>query len=229
MSGKRAIVLLSGGLDSSTLLYHCREKLRAEEILSLSFEYGQKHARELASAQVIAMRAGVGHEVIPLSPSLLFLEDCGSSLTDPEAEVPEGHYEDDSMRSTVVPNRNMILLAIAGSFAISRGFGVVAYAAHLGDHAIYPDCRKEFVSAMAATLSLCHYDGGIQLHAPFLDYRKEEIVAEAIRLQVPIEKTWSCYKGQEIHCGRCGTCVERREAFAIAGVEDRTEYEQCER
>jgi 7-cyano-7-deazaguanine synthase len=140
------------------------------------------------------------------------------------AEVPDGHYEDDSMRQTVVPNRNMIMMSVAAAHAISCGADAVAYAAHAGDHAIYPDCREVFVRACAAALAVCHYTD-IRLLTPFLRMSKRDIVRRGVDASVPFGLTWSCYKGGERHCGKCGTCTERREAFLLAGVPDPTEYE----
>ena len=147
----------------------------------------------------------------------------GSSLTSPEIPVAEGHYTEETMKSTVVPNRNMILLAVAAGHVISRGGGRVAYAAHGGDHAIYPDCRPEFADAMAHALSLADWST-VELHRPFVGWSKADIVRRGAELEVPFAQTWSCYQGGEQHCGRCGTCIERREAFDLAGVPDPTPY-----
>ena len=140
------------------------------------------------------------------------------------SSMPEGSYNEAGMKATVVPNRNMIMIAVAAARAISLGCDSVAYAAHGGDHAIYPDCRPDFVKALAEVLKICDYSP-IRLEAPFLNFSKADIVLEGARLGVDFSKTWSCYKGGDIHCGKCGTCVERRQAFASAGVCDPTEYE----
>jgi 7-cyano-7-deazaguanine synthase len=217
----RIVTLLSGGLDSSTLLY----ELRAEghQVQALAIHYGQRHAREVSSAYDIAHRACIPFEVIDLHTLGDLLQ--GSSLTDHAVPVPEGHYEDESMKQTVVPNRNMLLLAAAGAVAIARQADAVAYAAHAGDHAIYPDCRPAFVDAMATAFALADWRP-LQLLRPFIGITKAAIVARGAELGVPFDATWSCYKGGRLHCGRCGTCVERREAFALAGVADPTAYEK---
>jgi 7-cyano-7-deazaguanine synthase len=151
----------------------------------------------------------------------------GGSQTDSRVPVPEGHYTDPSMRATVSPNRNMILLSLAGAVAISHGCSTLAYAAHAGDHPIYPDCHPLFFDAMTEAFRLCHYEP-LQFEAPFIHLTKAEIVAKGHKLGVPFELTWSCYKGEDLHCGKCGTCYQRKEAFQIAGVEDATPYEDEE-
>jgi 7-cyano-7-deazaguanine synthase len=187
----------------------------------LSIDYGQRHARELVAARKIANELAVPHLTVDLSTLRPLLG--GSSQTDPSIPVPHGHYAESTMKLTVVPNRNMMMLAVATAWAVSLGARGVAYAAHAGDHAVYPDCRPSFVHAMGAAMKLCDYSE-IELVAPFITVTKAEIAAEAARLSVPIADTWSCYEGGEIHCGRCGTCVERREAFMLAGVNDPTPY-----
>lgn len=215
------VVLLSGGLDSSTLVYSLKES--ADSVLALSILYGQRHAIELESARLVAQEAGVQHRVVDLGVAAASLL-SGSALTGGE-EVPHGHYAHESMKATVVPNRNMVLLALAGAAAISRGANAVAYAAHAGDHAIYPDCRPEFIHAMGRALDLADYEP-LTLLTPFSDLTKADIVQLGDRLGVPFALTYSCYEGKEVHCGACGTCVERREAFELAGVEDPTLYQQ---
>lgn len=214
------VVLLSGGMDSATLLYLCKRTF--DEVRTISFNYGQRHATELLSARAIADAAKVKGIVVDASHMAEFLR--GSSQTDPTVDVPHGHYEDESMRATVVPNRNMILLSMASGAAISWGFPTVGYACHAGDHAIYPDCRPEFTKQMAAAMALCHYDGGIELYTPFETSGKHDVLRVGLDLGVPFELTWSCYEGGDIHCGRCGTCVERREAFELSGIDDPTMY-----
>lgn len=217
---KSAIVIFSGGLDSTVLLYDLLRKGVA--VKALSINYGQRHQKELAAAQRIAQLTGVEHRTADLSGlgSLL----GGSSLTSAEVDVPEGHYEEDSMKQTVVPNRNMILLSVAGGWAVSQKTDCVAYAAHGGDHAVYPDCRPEFAEAVDKVLRICDWHE-IFLHRPFVGMTKTDIVKLGANLNVPFGETWSCYQGREYHCGRCGTCIERREAFYEAGIEDPTVYE----
>jgi len=216
----KALVLFSGGLDSTVLA----AQLLADgaETRLLSIDYGQRHAKELHQAEKIAEALGLPHRILRL-PDLGPLLG-GSSLTDDQVELPEGHYAEESMKATVVPNRNMILLALAGGHALSIGFDTIAYAAHAGDHTIYPDCRPEFADAMEKALGLADWQN-LNLHRPFVNFSKEELVRKGNELGAPLELTWSCYAGREKHCGKCGTCVERKEAFALAKVEDPTEYE----
>ena len=216
----KALVLFSGGLDSTVLA----AQLQADgvETRLLSIDYGQRHAKELDKAEKIAHALGLPHRILRL-PDLGPLLG-GSSLTDDQVELPEGHYAEESMKATVVPNRNMILLALAGGHALSIGFDTIAYAAHAGDHTIYPDCRPEFADAMEKALGLADWQN-LNLHRPFVNFSKEELVRKGNELGAPLELTWSCYAGREKHCGKCGTCVERKEAFALAKVEDPTEYE----
>lgn len=215
----KALVVYSGGLDSTVLLYKLASQSRAAG--ALGFLYGQRHAKELEFAQYNCDRLGIEFLKTDLSGlKKLFGE---NSLTDEKIDVPEGDYREDNMKSTVVPNRNMIMLSLAAARAIAVGADGVAYAAHSGDHAIYPDCRPEFADAVAAALRICHYTP-IELERPFVDMTKADIVRLGAELGVDFSKTWSCYKGGEKHCGKCGTCVERREAFRLAGVPDPTEY-----
>jgi 7-cyano-7-deazaguanine synthase len=223
MPNQKAVVLLSGGMDSATLLYYLLDQ--KWDVHALSVHYGQRHSRELIAATDIARAANIQHEIVDLRHIKRLLK--GSSQTD-DVPVPEGHYEDPSMKVTVVPNRNMILLSLAAAMAIGIGAKTVAYAAHAGDHAIYPDCRPEFVGAMRTVMELCHYDGGVELRAPFLHLSKATIVKTGLRLKVPYESTYTCYSGRERPDGTCGTCVERLEAFKLAGATDPVEYEAKE-
>lgn len=217
----KTLVICSGGLDSVTLAH----KVAAERTLTrlVSFDYGQRHKKELDSAQLCALRLGVPHDIVDISAVGRLL--TGSALTSGEP-VPEGHYAEDTMRITVVPNRNAIMLAIAFGIAAAEQADAVAAAVHGGDHFIYPDCRPDFVEAFE-TMQRHALDGlaNITLYTPFVRLSKADIVREGARLGVPFAETWSCYQGGERHCGRCGTCVERREAFDLAGVEDPTSYE----
>jgi 7-cyano-7-deazaguanine synthase len=215
----KTVIVYSGGLDSSVLLYHLRAA--GHELHALSVDYGQRHRCELGRASVICAKLRAPHSTADLSAIQPLL--AGSSLTSPEIEVAEGHYTEESMKSTVVPNRNMIFLAVATGHALSIKADNVAYAAHSGDHAIYPDCRNAFADAMATAISLADWES-VQLIRPFVDWTKADIVRRGAELGVPFAQTWSCYKGGALHCGRCGTCIERREAFDLAGVEDPTLY-----
>lgn len=215
----KVIVLLSGGMDSVTALYHARTEHQV--VGAVSFDYGSKHNhREIPMAAWHCQRLRVPHEVITLDfVGRLFQ----SGLLQSGGDIPEGHYEEATMKQTVVPFRNGIMLAIAAGLAESRGAQGLVIAAHSGDHAIYPDCREEFMRAMGEAMRSGTYEQ-IQLLRPFIDLRKGDIAARGEELGVDWAHTWSCYKGGEIHCGKCGTCVERREAFQIAGVPDPTEY-----
>lgn len=216
----KTIVICSGGLDSATLAY----KAANEHALTalISFDYGQRHRKELDFAARIAKHLNAPHHVIDISSIGKHLS--GSALTD-DVGVPDGHYAEDSMKLTVVPNRNAIMLSIAYGIASAKNADAVAAAFHGGDHFIYPDCRPPFVEAFEKMQN--HALEGfstLKLYAPFLNMTKAQIVAEGARLGVPFADTWSCYKGTEQHCGRCGTCVERREAFEIASITDPTLY-----
>ena len=217
----KALVLFSGGLDSTVLA--TQMKRDAEETRLLSINYGQRHAKELNHSQRVAKHLDLPHEILNLSQLGAILG--GSSLTDKSLALPEGHYAEESMKSTVVPNRNMILLALAGGHALSLGFDTIAYAAHAGDHTIYPDCRPAFADAMDRAFGLADWNT-LSLHRPFVDMTKSDLVSLGTELDAPLHLTWSCYAGNEIHCGKCGTCVERKEAFALANVPDPTKYEE---
>ncbi len=215
----KSVIIHSGGLDSTVLLYHLRAL--GHQVEALSVNYGQRHKKELQFAARTCAELGISHEVAHL-PDLARLLG-GSSLTSSELEVAEGHYTADSMKTTVVPNRNMILLAVAAGHAIAQKADCVAYAAHSGDHAIYPDCRPEFADKLAEVIPLADWHK-VELIRPFVAWDKAAIVHRGAELGVPFDATWSCYKGGELHCGRCGTCIERREAFHLAGVSDPTPY-----
>jgi 7-cyano-7-deazaguanine synthase len=217
----KTLVICSGGLDSVTLAH----KVAAEQTLIrlVSFDYGQRHRKELASAQACAARLGVPHGIVDISAVGPLR--TGSALTSGEP-VPEGHYAEDTMRVTVVPNRNAIMLAIAFGVAAAGQAEAVAAAVHGGDHFIYPDCRPDFVESFESMQRhVLEGLASINLYTPFVRQSKADIVREGDWLSVPYAEAWSCYQGGERHCGRCGTCVERREAFHLAGVEDPTLYE----
>jgi 7-cyano-7-deazaguanine synthase len=215
----KVVVLCSGGMDSVTALHWARRE--HDVMAALSFNYGAKHNhREIPFAAEHAGLLGLPHQVIALDfVNSLF----ASALLQSGGAVPEGHYEAATMRQTVVPFRNAIMLAIATGFAESRGAEGLVIAAHGGDHAIYPDCREEFMQAMGEAMRRGTY-AGITLLRPFIAMDKAQIAAEGARLGVDYARTWSCYQGGPVHCGRCGTCVERREAFLLAGLPDPTVY-----
>jgi 7-cyano-7-deazaguanine synthase len=221
----KAVALVSGGLDSVTLAHLLLSK--GYELRLLSCDYGQRHRRELGYASACAQRLGVQHDVVDLTSVGRLLS--GSALTD-NLDVPDGHYAHESMRVTVVPNRNAILLAVAYGAAVAETAELVAYAAHAGDHFIYPDCRPAFAEAFDRMERLANEGfGEVRLYTPFIHMTKAQIVMVGARLEdVPFEQTWSCYRGGAVHCGRCGTCVERREAFCAAGVPDKTDYADAE-
>jgi 7-cyano-7-deazaguanine synthase len=216
------VVLLSGGMDSAVLLWHV--KSMDYEPFALSFDYGQRHKVELVRAKQLSSEAGVPWMVADISAiQPLIAKGSQTGLEQP----PDGHYTEMSMKTTIVPNRNAIMLSIAVGFAVSHGMKRIWYAAHGGDHTIYPDCRPEFVKYFAEAMRLGNaWEDDIQVLAPFLEYSKSALVRIGVEYGVPFESTWSCYKGSgHSHCGTCGTCVERREAFQLAGVSDPTQYE----
>ena len=215
----KVVVLCSGGMDSVTALYWARA---AHEVVAVaSFDYGAKHnARELPFAAAHADKLHLRHEVLRLDfVNRLFASDLLKSGGD----IPEGHYAAENMKQTVVPFRNAIMLSIACGLAESLGAEGLVIAAHTGDHTIYPDCREDFMQAMSEAMRLGTY-AGVQLLRPFITMTKAQIAAEGSRLGVDFARTWSCYKGGAVHCGKCGTCVERREAFDKAGLADPTVY-----
>ena len=215
----KTVVIFSGGLDSTVLVYDLLAT--GDDLKLLSVDYGQRHAKEIEFAARTAKDLGVEHRIADLRAICPLL--AGSSLTSKEVEVPHGHYAEDNMKATVVPNRNMIMLSVAAGWAISLRFDQIAFGAHAGDHAIYPDCRAEFAEALDNTIQLADWHS-VRLIRPFVGMTKANIAKRAAELNVPIEKTWSCYKGSSHHCGVCGTCVERREALYLAGVVDPTTY-----
>lgn len=206
-SKEKVVVIYSGGMDSFTLLHQAIEG--GARVYALSFNYGQRHSKELHYAQKVCDELGLPHKIVDITAINQLL--LGSSLTD-DIEVAEGHYEEESMKSTVVPNRNMIMLSLAVGYAVSIGANAVYYGAHGGDHAIYPDCRPEFVKRMDAVSAVANYEP-VAIRAPFLNSSKTEILGEGLKLGLNYAKTWTCYNGRERACGRCGSCNERLEAF----------------
>ena len=214
---KDALIVVSGGMDSTTMLYD----YASEIALAVTFDYGANHGpKEIPLARMHCERLGIEHIVIEMDFMQKYFQ---SSLLSGAADIPEGRYDDENMRSTVVPFRNGIMLAIACGLAESRGLKRLMLANHAGDHAIYPDCRPGFVEAMSRATEEGTYDR-IRIDAPYTHLTKGQIAARGKLLGLDYSETWSCYKGGEKHCGRCGTCVERREALAEAGIDDPTEY-----
>lgn len=204
----KTILIYSGGMDSTTLLYQLRAE--GDRVRALSFDYGQRHKKELKAAVKICKKLGVPHRIVDITAVKTLME--GSALTSPRIKVPQGHYQDKTMRATVVPNRNMIFLALAIAQAVSLKFDRVAMAVHAGDHAIYPDCRPAFIKAMHAASKIANYQK-IAVYAPFLNITKRDIAKIGRKLSVPYELTWTCYQGLQKPCGKCGACVERAEAL----------------
>ena len=219
----KAVTIISGGMDSATLAYVVN--FEGIEQHFLSFDYGQKHARELTCATLIAKSLHSEHQIVNLSSVGPLLK--GSALTDiKNVDMPEGFYAEENMRLTVVPNRNAIMLSIAWGVAVGEKADFVYYGAHAGDHFIYEDCRPDFVFALDTAFRLgTHGDKPEKIIAPFLSIDKAEILKRGLKLGVPYEKTWTCYKGKDLACGRCGSCCERLHAFYQNNVEDPIQYQ----
>lgn len=215
---KNSVIIVSGGMDSITLLYDHKDEIA----LGISFDYGSNHnAREIPFAKMHCERLGIKHIKINLDFMHQYFK---SSLLDGAEAIPEGHYADDNMKSTVVPFRNGIMLSIAIGIAESNNLDQVFIANHGGDHTIYPDCRPEFINAIDAAATAGTYNN-VKVVAPYTKITKSDIARIGKKLGIDYTETWSCYKGGEVHCGKCGTCVERKEALAEAGIEDKTIYE----
>lgn len=215
---KDSVLIYSGGMDSTTMLYEFKDRIA----VALSFHYGSNHNdKELAFARLHCERLGIKHIVI----SLDFIGKMfHSSLLEGADKIPEGNYDDENMRSTVVPFRNGIMLSVAAGLAESEGLRYVMMANHAGDHAIYPDCRPGFVKAMSEAIQNGTYEG-IEIDAPYTGLKKADIARRGKNLGINYEETWSCYKGGGHHCGKCGTCQERKQAFREAGIDDKTIYD----
>lgn len=215
------VCIYSGGMDSLTLV----QKAYADGILHscLSFNYGQRHVKELACARTVCKLLGVSHQVIDLRELAPVL---ASTLTF-EGDIPEGHYADENMKLTVVPNRNMIMLSIAIAYAVTHKLRAVQFGAHSGDHTIYPDCRPEFVGLMDLAGRTANWHP-VAIEAPFIDTDKAGILRVGYRLGVDYSLSWTCYKGEDLACGKCGSCQERLEAFKLIGARDPLIYESAD-
>ena len=222
MTKKEILILLSGGVDSSTLAYHLKHK--GYDVCALTFNYGQKHAKELESAKRISNRLNIGRRVVDISTIQPLLNK--GALTGTQS-IPDKEYSVKTQKLTVVPNRNAILLSLAMGYAVTLGIDEIGYAAHSNDFAVYPDCRRVFVDAFQKAMQLSNDNPRIRIRAPFIAMSKAQIVRLGLKLKVPYELTLSCYKGKEKACGVCGTCRERINAFKMNDVKDPIEY-KCE-
>lgn len=213
-----AVVIYSGGMDSFTVLH---KAIRAGmNVYALSFDYGQRHSKELEYAANACKKLAIRHETVDISSASKLLT---SSLLTTEDDIPEADYAEDNMKSTFVPNRNMIMLSLAIGYAVSLKAPAVWYGAHSGDHDIYPDCRPEFVHAMNQVSQIANYDP-VTVVAPYLTQSKADILQDGLTMGLDYSETWTCYNGQELACGRCSACRERLQAFAINKTLDPIEY-----
>ena len=216
---EKVVVIYSGGMDSFTVLNRALKD--GKEVYALSFDYGQRHVKELECASTVCKKLSVTNKVIDISAINQLL--AGSSLTD-DIEIPEGDYQEESMKSTVVPNRNMILISLAVAYAVSVGANQVYYGAHAGDHAIYPDCRPEFVEKMNDVCKIANYES-VEVYSPYLTVSKTAILTDGLAMGLDYSDTWTCYNGRDKACGKCGACQERLEAFADNQATDPIDYE----
>lgn len=216
---EKVVVIYSGGMDSFTLLNEVSQN--GDEVFALSFDYGQRHSKELTYAQRVCKQLNIAHKVVDIRAINSLIG--GSSLTD-NIDVPEGHYEDLSMQQTVVPNRNMILLSLATGYAVSLEAKKVYYGAHGGDHAIYPDCRPEFVEKMNQVCAIANYQS-VEICTPYLHLDKGQILQKGLAMKLNYGDSWTCYNGRTHACGKCGACQERLEAFEVNRTVDPLEYE----
>ena len=215
----KVVVIYSGGMDSRTVLEKAIQD--GYDVYALSFNYGQRHSVELEYAKRVTEKKNINHKIIDITSINELLQ--GSSLTS-DIDIPEGHYEEDSMKSTVVPNRNMIMLSLAIGYAVSLESDKVYYGVHSGDHAIYPDCRPEFLEEMNHVAAIANYQS-VEIYAPYLDGNKETILLDGNKMGIDYSDTWTCYNGRQKACGKCGACQERLEAFKSIGKDDPLIYE----
>jgi 7-cyano-7-deazaguanine synthase len=217
---QKVVVIFSGGMDSFTVLNLAAKQ--GLEVFALSFDYGQRHKKELDYAARACKSLGVAHKIVDISAINQLIG--GSSLTSGDIDVAEGDYQEDSMKTTVVPNRNMILLSMAVGYAVSMGASKVYYGAHSGDHAIYPDCRPEFVHKMNDVCAIANYEA-VEIVTPYLEVSKTAILTAGLAMNLDYGQTWTCYNGREKACGKCGACQERLQAFSENATSDPLEYE----
>jgi 7-cyano-7-deazaguanine synthase len=222
-----SVAIVSGGMDSVTMLYSMVKTMERYPLV-LSFDYGQKHVKELELASWHCARLGVPHRVVRLYDVTGLL--TNSTLVNHTLKVPEGHYADETMKATVVPNRNMMMVSIAAAAVVNEKAHLLGLGVHAGDHPIYPDCRIAFIESVQYTITIANegfIDPHFQIYAPFVTFGKDVVASIGLQLGVDFKKTWSCYKGGDLHCGKCGTCVERKEAFHLIGADDPTIYESA--
>jgi 7-cyano-7-deazaguanine synthase len=217
----KVVVIYSGGMDSFTVLHRALDE--GMDVFPLTFNYGQRHVKEIQFASDVCKILNLEHEMVDISAINHLLR--GSALTS-DINVPEGHYAEESMKATVVPNRNMIMLSLAIGYAVSKGANKVYFGAHSGDHAIYPDCRPEFVEKMNSVALIANFQP-VEITTPYLNQNKGQILADGLRMGLDYSQTWTCYNGREKACGKCGSCVERLEAFYNNGVIDPLVYENA--
>lgn len=215
----KAVVIYSGGMDSYTVLHHALRQ--GFEVHALSFHYGQRHARELAVAERVCRTLGIAHQIIDIRAIHSLIDN--SALTDPQRAMPDGDYDGDNMSATQVPNRNMILLSLGVAQAVNIGAGVCFYGAHSGDHVLYPDCHPEFVERMNDVAAIANFEA-VRIEAPYLHADKAGILADGLAMELDYAQTWTCYRGEELACGECGSCRERLASFAAHGLDDPLRY-----
>lgn len=229
---RKDAIILSGGMDSATLFFELvfdNSEQKSDEIHCITFDYGQRHRKEILAAKHLFSHAlKIKRDDLKIYRNVFPIEILGmiannSSQTNKKIDVPEGHYEEENMKKTVVPNRNMVMLSIAASYCFARDIKHLYYGAHAGDHAIYPDCRPQFVDAMQDVLNLADWNQ-LKLHVPYMHIDKGTIAKLGKEIGVPYELTWTCYKGLDMACGKCGACQERLEAFKTAEMEDPIDY-----
>ncbi|SFH45505.1 7-cyano-7-deazaguanine synthase QueC [Modicisalibacter xianhensis] len=219
ITSRKAVVIYSGGMDSYTVLH--KSLREGFEVHALSFHYGQRHARELKVAEQVCLDLDIPHRLIDIRAIHSLMD--GSALTDTERAMPQGEYGQDNLTATMVPNRNMVLLSLAIAHAVNIGASICFYGAHGGDHVLYPDCRPEFVDKMNDVAAIANFDP-VRIEAPYLHSDKASILADGLSMGLDYARTWTCYLGEELACGQCGSCRERLAAFAANRLTDPLRY-----